>query len=262
MKKTPKARLRRPSTPLAQVQGEVHEPVGAPPQPELSAEMQALPEGQGPETLDLSDPRKVRALEEAFRKVLDWGVSHDAVQVESFIEGLRAKYPGLDNEALAHKMLTKSSLQAGAAGLITGVGGLLTLPVTVPANLLATWRIQAVLVIRIAYLFGAAHDKEQLMRDVLLVMAGDAGKEALKTAGVMVGKHWTKKAVDTLITRQVMNVIWKVVPRTVITKAGQKSLLSFTRMVPGVGGVVGFGFDWAYAQMIGRRAITYYRDGI
>lgn len=262
MRKTPKARIRRPSTASAQVQGEGLKPMETTPDPGVAGEPQALSDGQGNSVVDLSDTKKVAALEEAFRKVLDWVVSHDAVQVESYIQGLRAKYPGLDNQALAKKMLSKASLQAGAAGFVTGLGGVLTLPITVPANLLATWRIQAILVIRMAYLFGADRDKEQLMRDVLLIMAGDAGKEALKTAGVMVGKHWTRKAVDQLITRQVMKQIWKVVPRTVITKAGEKSLLSFARMVPGVGGPVGFGFDWAYAQMIGRRAIAYYRDGI
>lgn len=261
MRKTPKARIRRPSTASAQVQSEGLEPAEAAPDQGVAGEPQPLPDDQGTAVIDPGDTKKMAVLEEAFRKVLNWVVSHDAGQVEAYIQSLRAKYPDLDNEALARKMLSKASLQAGAAGFVTGMSGVLTLPVTVPANLLATWRIQAVMVIRMAYLFGANRDKEELERDVLLVMAGDAAKDALKAAGVAVGQHWTKKAVDRLITRQVMKQIWKVVPRAVITKAGQKSLMSFARMVPGVGGAVSFGFDWTYAQLIGRRAIAYYRDG-
>ena len=55
-----------------------------------------------------------------------------------------------------------------------------------------------------------------------------------------------------------MKKIWKVIPQKIITKAGQKSLTSFTKMIPLVGAPVGFAFDWAAARTVGRYAIKYY----
>jgi len=52
--------------------------------------------------------------------------------------------------------------------------------------------------------------------------------------------------------------IWSIVGRKIITKAGEKSLISFVRMVPLVGAPVGFAFDWAYAKTIGNFAMKYY----
>ena len=53
--------------------------------------------------------------------------------------------------------------------------------------------------------------------------------------------------------------IWKVVGQKIITKAGEKSMTSFMKMVPLVGAPVGFAFDWTATQAVGKLAIKYYR---
>ena len=89
-------------------------------------------------------------------------------------------------------------------------------------------------------------------------MAGNAAKEALKRFGIETSKAITKKVVQKYITREVMKRIWKVIGRKIITKAGQKSLTSFTKMIPLVGAPVGFFFDWISARVVGKCAIKYY----
>lgn len=210
--------------------------------------------------VDMSETQKGNAVAKALETALAWIVQHDQDDVKAYVDNLRSKFPNLSKDALAQKLITKSSLQAGTAGLLTGMWGLFALPVTVPANLLASWRIQAVLTMRIAYLYEAVTSKEELLRDILMVMFGANAKSALARAGIATAENLGKKAVDRFVTAAVMEQIWKVIPRWVLTKAGQKSMLSFTRMVPGIGGILSFAFDWTFARAVGLTAIKYYRD--
>ena len=111
----------------------------------------------------------------------------------------------------------------------------------------------------IAYVYGHTKDTTDLKTDLYLILAGDSAKEALKRIGIEVSKSVTKKAVQKYITRDVMVKIWKVVSQKIITKAGEKSLTSFMKMVPLAGAPVGFFFDWIATQIVGRFAMAYYK---
>lgn len=87
----------------------------------------------------------------------------------------------------------------------------------------------------IAYVYGHTVQTTDLKTDIYLILAGNGAKEAMKKIGIEISKEVTKKAVDKYITKEVMNNIWKVVGRKIITKAGEKSLTSFMRIVPLVG---------------------------
>lgn len=143
-------------------------------------------------------------------------------------------------------------------GAITGIGGIITLPVAVPVDLVCSWQIQASMALSIAYIYGHTKDTTDLKTDLYLILAGDSAKEILKQFGIEASKSLTKKMVNKYITREVMTKIWKLVGRKIITKAGEKSLTSFVKMVPLVGAPVGFTFDWASTQFVGNIAIKYY----
>ena len=153
----------------------------------------------------------------------------------------------------------RKSIKSGLIGGFTGLGGLITLPVSIPADLVCSWRIQASMAFSIAYIYGHTKDTKDLKTDLYIILAGDSAKEALKRFGIEISKNITKKAVDKYITRDVMVKIWKVVGQKIITKAGEKSMTSFMKMVPLVGAQVGFAFDWTATQAVGKLAIKYYR---
>lgn len=111
----------------------------------------------------------------------------------------------------------------------------------------------------IAYVYGHTEDTSDLKIDLYLILAGDAAKEAMKKIGIEVSKSITKKVIEKYITKDIMLKIWNVVGRKNITKAGEKSLTSFTKMVPFVGTPIGFAFDWAATQVVGKFAIKYYK---
>lgn len=199
-------------------------------------------------------------MQKGLEVVMDYVISTDYVAIEAYVDKLREQNKNISCDELAKKILHRKSIKNGLVGAITGVGGLITLPVSIPADLTLSWRIQASMAFSIAYVYGHTKDTTDLKTDLYIILAGDSAKEALKRIGIEVSKSVTKKAIQRYITRDIMKKIWKVVGQKIITKAGEKSLISFMKMVPLVGAPVGFTFDWIGTQAIGRFAMSYYKE--
>lgn len=198
-------------------------------------------------------------LQKGLDTVVDYVISTDSVVIKSYVDKLREQNMGITCDELAKKVMNRKSVKNGLVGAVTGLGGIVTLPVSIPADLVCSWRIQASMAFSIAYIYGHTKDTTDLKTDLYLILAGDSAKEALKRFGIEVSKSVTKKAVDKYITRDIMVKIWKVIGRKIITKAGEKSLTSFMKLVPLVGAPVGFAFDWGATRAVGGLAIKYYK---
>lgn len=198
-------------------------------------------------------------LQNGLEHILDFVISTDHVKIEDYVDKLVEQNKGISCDELAKKILHRKSIKNGLIGAISGLGGLITLPVSIPTDLICSWRIQASMAFSIAYVYGHTKDTTDLKTDLYLILAGNSAKEALKRIGIETSKAITKKAVEKYITRDIMVKIWKVVGQKIITKAGEKSLTSFMKMVPLVGAPVGFAFDWTATQTVGKFAIAYYR---
>ncbi len=201
----------------------------------------------------------VEDMQRSLETIMDYIITTDSVTIENYIDTLRTQNINISNDELAKKILNRKSFKSGLVGAITGLGGLITLPVSIPADLALSWRIQATMAFSIAYIYGHTQETTDLKTDLYLILAGDSAKEALKRFGIEVSKSVTKKAIDKYITRDVMVKIWKFVGQKIITKAGEKSLTSFMKMVPLVGAPVGFTFDWIATRTVGKIAIKYYK---
>lgn len=193
----------------------------------------------------------------ALEKLVDVFISNPD-SIKSYVNKLRSQNKRISNDDLAKKIVTRKSFKNGLVGAATGIGGLITLPVTVPADLVGSWKIQITMALSVAYVYGHTNSTTDLKTDIFLILAGDSAKEALKRVGIEVGKSLTKKAVEKFITKELMKRITSLIGRKIITKAGEKSLTSFMKMVPFVGAPIGFIFDWAAARTVGHFAIKYY----
>lgn len=194
-------------------------------------------------------------------RIIDWMIEECQQDVDKYVNKLRSQNPGISSDDLARKIVRRKSVKNGLVGAATGLGGLITLPVAVPVDLVASWKMQIFMILAIAHVYGHNEKTIDIKTDVYLILAGDSAKEALKRVGAEVAKGVTKKTVSKYITREIMKKIWKIVPQKIITKAGEKSLTSFVRMVPLVGAPVGYAFDWGAAQVVGKNAIKYYSGG-
>lgn len=202
--------------------------------------------------------QKLKELQRSLDNLIEYVIQTDPVQVKAYVDKLREQNPDITDDALARKIINRKSIKNGLIGAITGLGGLITLPIAIPANLATTWRVQATMACAIAYVYGHNFATTDLKTDIYIIMAGDSAKEAFKRVGIEISKAATKKTIEKYVTREMMTKIWAIIGRKIVTKAGEKSLTSLVKMVPLVGAPVGFAFDWTSTRIVGETAIKYY----
>jgi uncharacterized protein (DUF697 family) len=158
-----------------------------------------------------------------------------------------------DDEARIKSLIRWECSKTFAEGFVTGLGGLLTLPVAIPASLGASWIIQARLAATIAELYG--HDcKEDRVRTLAtLCLLGDGIKEVLKGVGIQVGNKLGGQLLKQ-IPGKIFIEINKKVGFRLITKAGEKGVINVIKLVPIIGGFVGGTIDLAATRTVGRVA--------
>jgi hypothetical protein len=142
---------------------------------------------------------------------------------------------------------------AGAQGFLTNLGGLLTMAVTVPANIAAVSLLQCHLSAAILHLRGYDLSSPSV-RDAVLVclLDGDARKALTKSTGLTISAAALATAVP---DPSVQAKIAKAVTGQLLAMSGGKQVASFVaRRVPVLGGAVGGIGDAFSTRRIGRDA--------
>jgi EcsC protein family len=140
--------------------------------------------------------------------------------------------------------------KAGAAGFITGLGGMLTLPVAIPANLVGVSYVQIRMIGAIAHLRGYDIRTDQVRTLVIGCLVGSAVLDILKDMGISVGTQITRQMI-LRISGQFLKRINQAVGFRLVTKAGSRGAVNLVKGVPIVGGVLGGSLDAAATKVIG-----------
>jgi hypothetical protein len=160
-------------------------------------------------------------------------------------------YP--NNLARTDSLINWETAKNFTSGFITGLGGLITLPVSVPSALGASWIIQGRMSGSIAVIYGHNLQEDRVRTLVLLSLLGDAGKEVLKDAGIKIGQKITQNIINK-IPGKVLIEINKKVGFRLITKAGEKGIINLIKCVPVAGGIIGGAFDSVTCRTVGYAA--------
>lgn len=176
--------------------------------------------------------------------------------------------PGMETaEELANKYLFKSNsvdeaidnfinwqtAKCATSGFISGLGGIVTLPVTIPANISSVIYIQTRMIAAIASMRGYYLDDDEVKTLVYISLTGQSAADILKQAGIQIG---TKMSV-VLIKRipfEVIKEINKKVGFRLVTKFGNKGIVNLGKCVPLLGGLIGGTVDAAGTVTIGKTA--------
>ena len=142
---------------------------------------------------------------------------------------------------------------AGTAGFVTNIGGVLTLPVAVPANLLSTATIQLTLVARIAAARGYDVTSPEVRAVAVACLVGSKITEVLGEVGVAIGNKLAQAVVNQ-VSGAVLTKINQTVGFRLLTKAGQQGVVNLTKLVPVAGGIVGGTIDAASTLAVGKAA--------
>ena len=163
-----------------------------------------------------------------------------------------------DNDARVRALIRWETTKNFTSGFVTGLGGLLTLPIAIPAALGASYLILARMVAAIAVIYGHDLREDRVRTMVLLAIVGDAVEEVLKRAGIQVGRKLTEKAIHQISGKALIEINKRIGFR-LVTKAGERGVVNLMKVVPVAGGVVGGSFDAVMCRQVGRVAMKLFR---
>jgi len=161
-----------------------------------------------------------------------------------------------ENETLyeqINSLIRWQNAKAGTSGFITGLGGLLLMPATLPANVTSVLYVQIRMIAAIAHL--ASHDiKDDKVKTMVYVcLVGNSAKEILKNVGVEVGKKVATNLIKSIPGKVITKINQKVGFR-LVTKFGEKGIINLGKAVPILGGVVGGAVDVVTTNTVGNTA--------
>jgi hypothetical protein len=131
---------------------------------------------------------------------------------------------------------------AAAGGFITSLGGFVTMPIALPANVLEFYLVATRMVAGIASTRGYDILRPEVRSAILLALVGADSDDLLKKAGYASTGRLAGLAVERL-PGPVLLAVNKGVGFRLLNQVGKKSLTRFGKAVPLAGGVVGAGVD-------------------
>ncbi|WP_432484869.1 EcsC family protein [Kineococcus esterisolvens] len=167
----------------------------------------------------------------------------------------RSQHPS--TESAVHAVVRRHTRLVAASGFATGVGGLVTLPVALPANVAGFYVLATRAVAAVAELRGYDTSRPEVRSAVLLTLVGADATDVLKSAGLPSLNIGGRLA--SLATRRwppaVLMLVNKGVGFRLIARVGTGGLLrAGSRVVPVLGGAVGAGADALMLRRIAKHA--------
>ena len=199
----------------------------------------------------------MKLLDSLYQKTID-GIPKVSPSIDQLAEDYLQKNPCLDQAI--NKFISYQIAKCTTSGFLTGLGGIITLPVTIPANIGSVLYVQMRMIACIAYMCGYDTNSDQVQTLVYACLAGISVNQILKNTGIQFGTKLSiamvKKIPGTALTKINQRVGFRFV-----TKFGSKGLINLGKAIPVVGGIIGGGFDLVETKIIANRAYKMFFEG-
>ena len=182
----------------------------------------------------LSSQQMVDILDVCYDKALQ-GIPKVSKSVDELAEDYSSKYPTAEKAAKA--LVANQLVKCTTSGFLTGLGGIITLPVAVPANVSSVLYVQLRMIAAVAKLGGYEPNTDQVQTLVYACMTGQAVADVLKGTGVKLGTKIATASIEK------------------ISGATLTRIINLGKMVPLAGGVIGGGFDLVTTNIIAQNAL-------
>lgn len=186
------------------------------------------------------------------------GIAMVSPPIEETAGDYLRKNPDIDTAA--KKFINYQIAKCTTSGFLAGLGGIITLPVTIPANVSSVLYVQMRMIAGLAYMGGYDTDSDQVQTLVYACLTGISVDQVLKQAGIKFGNKFAMAMVKK-IPGEVLAKINQRVGFRFITKFGTKGIINLGKAVPAVGGVIGGGFDFIETKAIANRAYGLFVKG-
>lgn len=174
------------------------------------------------------------------------------------LEDVRRHVNSEQARRLSRKYLNSCAAMAGGQGFVTGLGGLITLPLSVPTDAVA----YVALLARSASATQLAHGRDTRTEtgeaQLRLAMLAGAGVSHLTVNGTRIlVRQMAKKVMSTPYARAPFQAAVKALAAKVGIQLGHKS---FAKAVPVLGGVINGSLQAAMVKTAGTRIVAHYQD--
>lgn len=158
-----------------------------------------------------------------------------------------------EQDKAARALIRMQVAKAATSGFVTGLGGVITIPATLPANIVSVALIQIRMAAAIAYLHGFDAREDRVKTVIYLTLCGNAMGETvkviLKETGVKVSLALLQKLPGSAI--QAVN---RQIGFRLLTKFGTTGTVNLSKAIPVVAGIVCATFDGVATRAIGHCA--------
>lgn len=198
---------------------------------------------------ELSESKIMQALDWAYDKAINGvsGLDSASELADSYMK--KNSYP-VD---MANSLIRWQNTKAGTSGFLTGLGGIITMPVTIPANIASVMYVQIRMIAAIAHIGGHDIKDDRVKTLVYACLTGNAAKDIIKDAGIVIGTKLTTNAIKNISGKTLIEINKKVGFR-LFTKFGEKGVINLGKAVPLVGGIIGGSMDSIATNTIGNIA--------
>lgn len=159
-----------------------------------------------------------------------------------------------DTELAVRRLVRNQARICATSGFVTNIGGLITIPVALPANLTSVLYVQMRMIAIIAAMGGYAPNDDEVKGFAYACLLGTSTADALKGGGVELANKAGVKLIEKRVRGEVLQKINAKLGFRFITKAGTTGIVNLTKLVPLLGGAVGGGVDYATTLAIANKA--------
>ena len=196
----------------------------------------------------------MRILDSCYEKCLN-GIPKVSPSVEEMANDYLKRYK--TKEEACKAMIRNQITKCATSGFITGFGGFITMPVTLPANISSVIYVQMRMIACISYMAGFDLDSDQTQTLVYACLAGVAVNNVIKQAGIKFGVKFANGLIKKIPGKVLIKINQKVGFRFV-TKFGTKGIINLGKLIPGVGAVIGGGLDLVETKIIAKRSYKWF----
>ncbi len=199
----------------------------------------------------------MKLLDSRYEKCLN-GIPNVSPKVEDMADDYLHKHK--TKEEACKAMIKNQILKCTTAGFIAGFGGIIAMPVAISANVGSVLYVQMCMIACTAYMADFELNSDQTQTFVYACLAGVAVNELIKKAGIEFGIKFANGIVKK-VPGKVLTKINQKVGFRFITKFGTKGIVNISKLIPGVGAVIGGGLDFAETKVIANRAYKWFFEG-
>ena len=196
----------------------------------------------------------MKILDSCYEKCLN-GIPKVSPSVEEMANDYLKKYK--TKEEACKAMIRNQITKCATSGFITGFGGFITMPVTLPANITSVIYVQMRMIACTSYMAGFDLNSDQTQTLVYACLAGVAVNNVIKQAGIKFGVKFANGLIKKIPGKVLIKINQKVGFRFV-TKFGTKGIINLGKLIPGVGAVIGGGLDLVETKIIAKRSYKWF----